>query len=116
MGFGERLKELRETKGISKTDLANKISLHYSQIGRYERNEANPSADMLKKLANELDVTTDYLMNGTTNDLADELINDKNLINQFKKIAQLSDENKKVVVSLIDAFIFKQETKQRLSV
>ena len=116
MGFGERLKELRETKGISKTDLANKISLHYSQIGRYERNEANPSADMLKKLANELDVTTDYLMNGTTNDLADELINDKNLINQFKKIAQLSDENKKVVVSLIDAFIFKQETKQRLSI
>ncbi|PIQ16090.1 MAG: transcriptional regulator [Flavobacteriales bacterium CG18_big_fil_WC_8_21_14_2_50_32_9] len=116
MGFGERLKELRETKGISKTDLANKISLHYSQIGRYERNEANPSADMLKKLANELDVTTDYLMNGTTNDLADELINDKTLINQFKKIAQLSDENKKVVVSLIDAFIFKQETKQRLSI
>jgi len=116
MGFGERLKELRETKGISKTDLANKISLHYTQIGRYERNEANPSADMLKKLANELDVTTDYLMNGTTNDLADELINDKNLINQFKKIAQLSDENKKVVVSLIDAFIFKQETKQRLSI
>ena len=116
MGFGERLKELRETKGISKTDLANKISLHYSQIGRYERNEANPSADMLKKLANELDVTTDYLMNGTTNDLADELINDKNLINQFKKIAQLSDENKEVVVSLIDAFIFKQETKQRLSI
>jgi len=116
MGFGERLKELRETKGMSKTDLANKISLHYSQIGRYERNEANPSADMLKKLANELDVTTDYLMNGTTNDLADELINDKTLINQFKKIAQLSDENKKVVVSLIDAFIFKQETKQRLSI
>ncbi len=116
MGFGERLKELRESKSISKTDLANKISLHYSQIGRYERNEANPSADMLKKLANELDVTTDYLMNGTTNDLADELITDKNLINQFKKIAQLSDENKKVVVSLIDAFIFKQETKQRLSV
>ena len=116
MSFGERLKELRESKSISKTDLANKISLHYSQIGRYERNEANPSADMLKKLANELDVTTDYLMNGTTNDLADELITDKNLINQFKKIAQLSDENKKVVVSLIDAFIFKQETKQRLSV
>jgi len=115
MSFGKRLKELRENKGISKTALANNISLHYSQIGRYERDEANPSADMLKKLANELNVTTDYLMNGTSNDLADELINDKNLINQFKRIAQLSDENKKVVVTLIDAFIFKQETKQRLS-
>jgi len=114
MSFGERLKVLREKKGISKTNLANSISLHYSQIGRYERNEATPSADMLKKLANEFNVTTDYLMNGTTNDLANEMINDKSLINQFKRIAILSDENKKVVMALIDAFIFKQETKQKL--
>ena len=53
-------------------------------------------------------------MNGTTIDLANEMINDKNLINQFKRIAILSDENKKVVMALIDAFTFKQETKQKL--
>lgn len=115
MTFGERLKQAREKKQFSKVALGKLINVHYSQIGRYERSEANPSSDVLKKMANELDVSTDYLMNGTSSDLADEQINDKTLINQFKKIAGLSEENKRIVVALIDAFLFQQEMKSRLA-
>ncbi len=89
--------------------------IHYSQIGRYERNEASPSADVLKKMANALDVSTNYLMTGTTDDLAAENIQDKSLINQFNRITELSEENKTVVSKLIDAFLFQQEMKQKLA-
>lgn len=113
--FGQRLKEAREAKGLTKDKLGKLIKIHYSQIGRYERNEASPSADVLKKMANALDVTTDYLMNGTTQDLANENIQDKTLINQFNRISELSDDNKTVVSKLIDAFLFQQEMKQKLA-
>jgi transcriptional regulator with XRE-family HTH domain len=115
MSLGERLKELREAKGLSKSALAEKIQLHYSQIGRYERNEASPSSDMLKKLANELNVTTDYIMNGTSDDMANDSIQDKTLLNQFKRISALNTENRRIVTELIDAFLFKQEMKNKLA-
>lgn len=114
--LGERLKSLREGKKFSKGALAEKAGVHYSQIGRYERNEATPSAEILKNLANELEVSTDFLMNGTSEQIANNSINDKTLINQFNKISKLTEENKKVVISLIDAFIFKQEMRKQLSI
>ena len=72
--FGHRLREAREEKDLTKDKLGKLVKVHYSQIGRYERNEASPSADVLKKIANALDVTADYLMNGTTADLAAEML------------------------------------------
>ena len=52
--FGERLKLLRIQKGLSQTELGNAVDTHYSQIGRYERGQAKPSADGLKFLAEQL--------------------------------------------------------------
>jgi hypothetical protein len=66
-------------------------------------------------MANVLDVSTDYLMNGTTQDLAQESITDKTPINQFNRISELTEENKTVVSKLIDAFLFQQEMKQKLA-
>jgi transcriptional regulator with XRE-family HTH domain len=90
------------------------ICLHQSQIGRYEKGKASSAAEVLKKIANALNVSTYYLMNGTTADLAAENINDKTLINQFNRISELSEENKTVVSKLIDAFLFQQEIKVKL--
>ena len=114
MSFAKRLKEERERVGLSKGDLAGKVGMHYSQIGRYERGEASPSSDVLKRLANELGTSTDYLMNGTRSDMAQEKIKDKKLMNLFNRIGELDNKSKEVVVTLIEAFLFQQETKSRL--
>ncbi len=53
-------------------------------------------------MANALNVSADYLMNGTTADLAAENINDKTLINQLYRISELSEENKTVVSKLFN--------------
>ncbi len=112
--FGKRLTAAREAKSLTKQKLGEVVGVHHSQIGRYEKGEASPAAEVLKKMANALDVSTDYLMNGTTADLAAENINDKTLINQFNRISELSEENKTVVSKLIDAFLFQQEMKVKL--
>ena len=113
--FGKRLTAAREAKNLTKQKLGEVVGIHHSQIGRYEKGEASPAAEVLKKMANALNVSTDYLMNGTTADLAAENINDKTLINQFNRIAELTEENKTVVSKLIDAFLFQQEMRQKLS-
>lgn len=115
MSFGQRLTELRKKKHLSKSDLGREVDVHYSQIGRYERDEASPSADVLKKLANTLEVSTDYLMSGNSVDLAQENIQDKALINLFNRLQRLDNTDKQVVSALIEAFLFRQETKKQLA-
>lgn len=109
MSFSERLKIARMQKGYSKTDLAEKIGVHYSQIGRYENKGSQPSADVLSKIANALEISTDFLMNGNTDTFAENTLMDKELLNQFKTIEQFSDQDKSVVKILLDAFITKKQ-------
>lgn len=66
-------------------------------------------------MARVLELSTDYLMNGTTADLAAENIQDKTLINQFNRISELIEDNKTVVSKFIDAFLFQQEMKQKFA-
>lgn len=115
MSFDERLKKTRLEKGLSKGDLASMIGVHYSQIGRYENKGAQPSADVLAKLANSLGVSVDFLMNGTAENLANNSLSDKDLLNQFKFIEKLPESEKNVVKIFLDAFITKKQIQQLAS-
>ena len=112
MNFADRLKKARTEKGLSKGELSKQIGVHYAQIGRYEEKGARPSAEVLGKLANALGVTTDYLINGSSEDLANNTLTDKELLNQFKKIDQFSNEDKNVVKVFLDAFITKRRVQE----
>jgi transcriptional regulator with XRE-family HTH domain len=109
MSFAQRLKKARIDKGLSQTELGKLVGIHYTQVGRYENKGSQPSADILSKMANALGVSSDYLTNGTTNELAESTLNDKELLNQFKAIEQMDDKDKNVVKTLIDAFITKRK-------
>ena len=112
MDFHQRLKQLRTEKGLSKGDLATLVGAHYSQIGRYEENGATPSADIMAKVSNALGVSSDFLMSGSSDDLADSSLTDKELLNQFKAIEKIQDNDKTVVKILIDAFNTKKKIQQ----
>lgn len=107
MGFAERLKELRKKRGLSQNELAGLIHVHFTQVSRYERGETKPNAEAMAKLAKALDTTVDYLMSGTSDELAQSAGLDKELISRFKQVQELSPEEKKTVLSLLDAFIAK---------
>jgi hypothetical protein len=59
-----------------------------------------------------LEVSPDFLMNGTSDDLADSSLTDKELLNQFKMIEKMTEEKKSVVKIFLDAFITKDKIKQ----
>ncbi|MGE0021887.1 MAG: helix-turn-helix domain-containing protein [Draconibacterium sp.] len=73
---------------------------------------AQPSAEVLAKMANALGVSSDYLTNGTSDDLAESSLTDKELLNQSKSIEKLPEADKNVVKVFLDAFITKKKLKQ----
>jgi hypothetical protein len=64
-------------------------------------------------LANELDVTANFLMDGSMDDKAQSSISDKELLSQFQKVSLLSNDRKAVVKELLEAFLLKSDLQQR---
>jgi transcriptional regulator with XRE-family HTH domain len=59
---GDRLRRERENRGFTQVELGTRIGTGPNQINRYENGQADPSLFQLKRLAKELQVTTDYLL------------------------------------------------------
>lgn len=105
--FADRLKDLRKRKGISQGGLAELIEVHFTQVSRYERGETKPNAEAMTKLAKALNTTVDFLMNGTADDVVKDAGLEKELISRFREVQDLETEDKKTVLSLMDAYIAK---------
>ena len=70
-GLGKRIKELREKQGMKQMDLAELTNIGRSSIGSYEIESETPSYVNLIKLAETLNVSTDYLLGYDTDDYLD---------------------------------------------
>ena len=62
MFLGYLLKELRERKGLSQEKLGKLTGVTKVSVCGYELGKKTPSVPQLEKIANVLDVTTDYLL------------------------------------------------------
>ena len=116
MSLAARLKQIRKESGLSQQKLADLANVHISNIGRYERGDAQPSAEVLNRIAGVLEVSPDYLINGTIEDKAVSSLNDNDLLNQFKKVEKLPEDKKRLVKEFLDAFLFKYNVQQQISV
>jgi len=115
MSIRDRIKELRTARKLTQSELAQMVGLSYIQIGRYETGKSAPSADVLNKLADALGTTNDFLMNGSDNDIVAAQLTDKELLNQFKQVEKLGQEDKHLIKTFIDAFLTKRQI-QKLAV
>lgn len=60
--FEQRLRAARESRKMSQGELAEKAGFQPSAISHFETGSRSPSFDNLKRLADALTVTTDYLL------------------------------------------------------
>lgn len=49
-----RIKELRTMQSLTQSDLAKKIGVNQSAVGKYEREELEPNITILKKNVNNI--------------------------------------------------------------
>jgi len=62
MLLGEQIKALRKELSWSQADLAGRIGGDAGQISRYENGKITPSVEVVVRLAELFNVTTDYLL------------------------------------------------------
>lgn len=60
--YGIKIKELREEKQLTQTELAEKLNSSQKQISKWETERIEPNIFWLCKIAKFFNVTTDYLL------------------------------------------------------
>ena len=86
--ISENIKQLRELKGLTQTDLAKKLGLTRSSINAWEMGVSVPSTQYIIELASLFKVSTDYIF-GLTSDLT-------------VNITSLSQEEQAMVFSIMN--------------
>lgn len=64
IAFAERITKLRVDKGLSQTQLSQKLGVKRSIVSYYESGDRLPSYDVLIEMSRVFGVTLDYLVKG----------------------------------------------------
>lgn len=99
MTLGEHMTQLRKRKKLSQNDLGKKIGTSGDIIGRYERDEVKPSIEVAAKIADELEVSLDFLIGKT------EVEVDGKLLKRVIEVQQMEQEDKDHILYTLDALI-----------
>lgn len=91
--FGERLKELRESKGMTQEFLAELLNVSRQSIGVYENNNVDPGINTLVKIADIFNISLDYLL-GRTDEKYNISLLDKDTKEFLLKIHELAKDYK----------------------
>ncbi len=60
--LGQRLKELRESKGLTQKQLSEKLNIHSVTYLHYEKEQREPPLSLLADMAVFFGVSVDYLL------------------------------------------------------
>ena len=60
--LGQRLKELRESEGLTQKQLSEKLNIHSVTYLHYEKEQREPPLSLLADIAKFYDVSVDYLL------------------------------------------------------
>lgn len=105
---GNKLRALREKKGLLQKELANEIGISTSTIGMYEQGRREPDFETVKKLANYFGVSIDYLADNESKLFNDDELKEKEILKHslinagyMKENEDLSDEELQKLMKFI---------------
>lgn len=106
--FKIRLRTARdELRRLSQSALAEKAGLPASSIAHFEAGSRKPSFDNLRRLADALDVTTDYLI-GRVDDPAVSQAADP----LFRHVSKLNDESRDIAKDFLEMLANREKDKR----
>lgn len=119
---GDRLKLLREEKNMTQLELGKVFSISHATINRYENSQRQPDTELISKLSEFFNVTTDYLLGrndvrNNTESISEAIKDDQDLFNfwetlkdrpdlqlLFKQTKNLTNKDIKQILKIIKTF------------
>lgn len=102
--FSQRLKELRDERGLTQEDLSKITGISFPTISRYENGiRDEPKLTILKTLANYFNVTIDYMVGDT--DVKDVNFTPSEIARIFN---ELDNDDKRILMDLAKTLLKKE--------
>lgn len=112
--LGQKIKKLRDEKGFSQSDLEKRCGVSSKLLSKYENERIMPTADTLKKIAEGLEISADYLIFDNVPKDGRCQLTDLALFEKFKEVERMPAEEKQTIMHIIDAMIVKTKVEQAL--
>lgn len=106
--FKDRLKAARELRKMKQSEVAERAKLPPSSIAHFEAGARKPSFDTLRRLANALEVTTDYLL-GRVDDPGLAEAGDP----LYRDMGKLTDRDREIAKEFLEMLAKKAEAKKK---
>jgi len=107
MDFPERLAALRKERGLTQQALAERVGIHVTQVRRYEGGGAQPTLDVIRRLAVALSVSADQLVFGDA-----ERGPDSDLRLHLEAVQHLDPDEQAVVRTVIESVLLRHEARR----
>ena len=116
MKLGNNLKKIRESKGYTQKQIADLIHTHRSGYSKMENNQQDVPVDSLIIIAKHFGITVDDIIYyDVKNEIPKEVsVEDKATLEKLQLINELEEEEKSILLKLIDTFISKKRFKDYL--
>ena len=100
--FGERLKRLRTTRGLTQVELAEMIDSSQRAICSYEQNRTDPPLHLLPKISQALDVSLDQLLGLKAKAPVKKKDVNARWTRRFERIDRLPERKQRTILQVID--------------
>jgi ribosome-binding protein aMBF1 (putative translation factor) len=107
MDFGTKMMSARKQQGLSREGLGQQIGTSGAIIGRYERGDMKPSIEIAAKIAQALEVSLDYLVGITS-----EQLKDQTMLRRLDDLRQLDEDKQRTLFDLMDTYIRDYKTRK----
>ena len=111
MNIGDNIKRIRTEKGIQQKKMASDLGLNQSNYSKIENGKREPSIELINKLSEYLEVSVNDLFNEQEQIPKEVTIENKNTLEQMKMIEQLDEEDKFIILKMIDKMLTTKKFK-----
>lgn len=110
MLFKYRLSELRLNNNYTQRSLADALGTKPTTVSSWERGASYPNTDMLFKLCNLFNVSSDYLLGKSDIKKSSQEVTEDDFTIAFNNLkGELTEEDKEALLKIAQSFVYKNK-------
>lgn len=114
MTVGDRIRQLRQARGLTQDGLGVLVHVDGRQISRYENGKVKPTGKILRRFADAFGVELEEILPAPTSQPA-AAFQDIELYRQFLEVDRLDDEDRYLAKRMLQALVMKKQLQDLLA-
>lgn len=108
--FGANLRRLRLERGLTQTQLGQRVGLSKRMIAHYERHATRPPAEKISAIAHALNIKADELVNGNGSTKHPTI--DAKFARKLERAKTLPKSDRELLGTMIDSMLRKKKARR----